>query len=321
MLAILFVIAAAMSTKRSCVQAHANQILYRNSTLSNHDDEMNRKISIESTAFTDRYHFFCLLWIIPGQNIGTTTLIQNSIAPCPLRAPLVVILVGLPCRGKSLAAHKIARHLCWKGEYAKGRFHVSLSFSLITHPWKPFATFHCKCTNLDQIQSWDTFIIQIVCGEFDHPKLSESVESSFNSRTHRYTRSRNIILLSAAFIALCACDLKANFDIPASFRRWPHEFLLITFYDSTKKERKKLIEQRALCHATHFRLKVFFPISSSYVRRLEIICNRFRIKLHWFPAFPDQTQLTHTCHFISSIHHHLCVTCSVIFPSFRSAKS
>ncbi|XP_053697113.1 6-phosphofructo-2-kinase/fructose-2,6-bisphosphatase 1-like isoform X1 [Sabethes cyaneus] len=39
--------------------------------------------------------------------------------PCPLRAPLVVTIVGLPCRGKSLAAHKIARHLNWQGENAK----------------------------------------------------------------------------------------------------------------------------------------------------------------------------------------------------------
>lgn len=82
---------------------------------------LNRPHSLTQTIF--------LLWIIPGQNIGATTLIQNSIAPCPLRAPLVVILVGLPCRGKSLAAHKIARHLCWKGEYAKGRFDVSLFLS------------------------------------------------------------------------------------------------------------------------------------------------------------------------------------------------
>lgn len=51
----------------------------------------------------------------------TNTLpVNNVIAPCPLRAPLVVIIVGPPCRGKSLAAHKIARHLCWKGECAKG---------------------------------------------------------------------------------------------------------------------------------------------------------------------------------------------------------
>lgn len=48
--------------------------------------------------------------------------LNGIIAPCPLRAPLVVIVVGLPLRGKSLAAHKIARHLCWKGERAKGTF-------------------------------------------------------------------------------------------------------------------------------------------------------------------------------------------------------
>lgn len=41
--------------------------------------------------------------------------------PCPIRAPLVVVIVGQPCRGKSLAAHKVARQLCWKGEKAKGK--------------------------------------------------------------------------------------------------------------------------------------------------------------------------------------------------------
>ncbi|XP_050085919.1 6-phosphofructo-2-kinase/fructose-2,6-bisphosphatase-like isoform X2 [Anopheles aquasalis] len=39
--------------------------------------------------------------------------------PCQLRAPLVVTIVGLPCRGKSLASHKVARHLSWRGESAK----------------------------------------------------------------------------------------------------------------------------------------------------------------------------------------------------------
>lgn len=57
-----------------------------------------------------------------GHNIfgdhGTTSL-SAAVAPCALRAPLVVTIVGLPCRGKSLAAHKIARHLSWKGEMAK----------------------------------------------------------------------------------------------------------------------------------------------------------------------------------------------------------
>ncbi|XP_031622908.1 6-phosphofructo-2-kinase/fructose-2,6-bisphosphatase-like isoform X2 [Contarinia nasturtii] len=55
----------------------------------------------------------------PKNNSSLETVLNNPITPCPLRAPLVVIIVGLPCRGKSLAAHKIARHLCWKGEYAK----------------------------------------------------------------------------------------------------------------------------------------------------------------------------------------------------------
>lgn len=48
--------------------------------------------------------------------------IIHNVTPCPLRAPLVVTFVGLPCRGKSLAAHKIARHLCWRGESAKGMY-------------------------------------------------------------------------------------------------------------------------------------------------------------------------------------------------------
>jgi pantothenate kinase-related protein Tda10 len=40
-------------------------------------------------------------------------------SPCPLQAPLVVTIVGPTCHGKSLASHKICRHLCWKGEAAK----------------------------------------------------------------------------------------------------------------------------------------------------------------------------------------------------------
>lgn len=44
----------------------------------------------------------------------------NSIMPCQIKAPLVVTMVGLPFRGKSLAAHKISRNLFWKGEDVKG---------------------------------------------------------------------------------------------------------------------------------------------------------------------------------------------------------
>lgn len=53
---------------------------------------------------------------------GVTGFNNHSQTPCPLRAPLVVTIVGLPCRGKSFAAHKVARHLCWKGELAKGKY-------------------------------------------------------------------------------------------------------------------------------------------------------------------------------------------------------
>lgn len=45
--------------------------------------------------------------------------LANS-TPCPLSAPLIVTFVGLPCSGKSLAAHRVARHLSWRGEEAKG---------------------------------------------------------------------------------------------------------------------------------------------------------------------------------------------------------
>ena len=44
----------------------------------------------------------------------------SSAAPCQIKAPLVVTISGLPCRGKSLAAHKISRNLFWKGEDVKG---------------------------------------------------------------------------------------------------------------------------------------------------------------------------------------------------------
>lgn len=44
---------------------------------------------------------------------------NSGLKPCPLRAPLVVTTVGLPCRGKSLASHKVARHLNWRGESSK----------------------------------------------------------------------------------------------------------------------------------------------------------------------------------------------------------
>jgi 6-phosphofructo-2-kinase / fructose-2,6-biphosphatase 3 len=46
---------------------------------------------------------------------------SNSITPCQIKAPLIVTIVGLPFRGKSLAAHKICRNLFWKGENVKGK--------------------------------------------------------------------------------------------------------------------------------------------------------------------------------------------------------
>lgn len=59
-----------------------------------------------------------------GLNEGTRPAVKPTAAelaakPCPIGAPLVVTIVGLPCRGKSLAAHKVARHLNWRGHSAK----------------------------------------------------------------------------------------------------------------------------------------------------------------------------------------------------------
>lgn len=64
---------------------------------------------------------------------GMTGFATHSQTPCPLRAPLVVTIVGLPCRGKSFAAHKVARHLCWKGELAKGKYHTYFSIICFWH--------------------------------------------------------------------------------------------------------------------------------------------------------------------------------------------
>ena len=53
-----------------------------------------------------------------GAGGGLTGTVASS-TPCLLSAPLIVTFVGLPCSGKSLAAHRVARHLCWRGELAQ----------------------------------------------------------------------------------------------------------------------------------------------------------------------------------------------------------
>lgn len=60
-----------------------------------------------------------------AQNSPSIMMMSNGMkqvmtSPCPIKAPLVVTIVGLPCRGKSFAARKIARNLFWKGEQVKG---------------------------------------------------------------------------------------------------------------------------------------------------------------------------------------------------------
>lgn len=46
---------------------------------------------------------------------------MTTLSPCPIKAPLIVTIIGLPCRGKSFAARKISRNLFWKGEQVKGK--------------------------------------------------------------------------------------------------------------------------------------------------------------------------------------------------------
>lgn len=65
-----------------------------------------------------------------GNSAMANSLASNGVAvtPCAIKAPLVVTIVGPPCRGKSLAAHKISRNLFWKGEDVKGEAFLILSF-------------------------------------------------------------------------------------------------------------------------------------------------------------------------------------------------
>jgi hypothetical protein len=54
-----------------------------------------------------------------SNSINMSSATNFTITPCQIKAPLVVIIVGLPFRGKSFAAHKISRNLFWKGEDVK----------------------------------------------------------------------------------------------------------------------------------------------------------------------------------------------------------
>ena len=57
-----------------------------------------------------------------NSNSNMSSATNFTITPCQIKAPLVVIIVGLPFRGKSFAAHKISRNLFWKGEDVKGSY-------------------------------------------------------------------------------------------------------------------------------------------------------------------------------------------------------
>lgn len=54
--------------------------------------------------------------IVNGMSSNMSSATNFTITPCQIKAPLVVLIVGLPFRGKSFAAHKISRNLFWKGE-------------------------------------------------------------------------------------------------------------------------------------------------------------------------------------------------------------
>ncbi|XP_055589759.1 uncharacterized protein LOC129741953 [Uranotaenia lowii] len=70
--------------------------------------------------------------LVPPPSVKLDQNSSSAPKPCPLAAPLVVTIVGLPCRGKSLASHKVARNLNWRGESAKGKFpQLSLLFSYL----------------------------------------------------------------------------------------------------------------------------------------------------------------------------------------------
>lgn len=93
--------------------------------------EFNKELSKkERRLFLDffavcgqNYWLFSFIYLFADSLTGIIAAV-----PCPLRAPLVVTIVGPPCRGKSLAAHKIARFLVWKGEFAKGLFNFLIIF-------------------------------------------------------------------------------------------------------------------------------------------------------------------------------------------------
>jgi signal recognition particle GTPase len=45
--------------------------------------------------------------------------------------PLLVAFVGIPARGKTVMAHKLARYLNWTGEVAKGKLMITMLISCI----------------------------------------------------------------------------------------------------------------------------------------------------------------------------------------------
>lgn len=74
-----------------------------------------------------------------GSISNGSTISGPAVTPCAIKAPIVVLIVGEPHRGKSLAAHKIARNLKWKGEAPNGEFFYSFLNNL--NSWKFLGNF------------------------------------------------------------------------------------------------------------------------------------------------------------------------------------
>jgi hypothetical protein len=104
---------------------------------------------------------FCLSFqdITNGSNMnGSLSTDVSSAAPCQIKAPLVVTISGPPCRGKSLAAHKISRNLFWKGEDVKGEAFYGLCLKSFLLNVEPFSVFKvddaASIETLKSISEW-----------------------------------------------------------------------------------------------------------------------------------------------------------------------
>lgn len=71
------------------------------------------------------YFAFCVEGVIKTKNVHFIIFLNNLFIFVlglveKSFAPLVVVLVGLPARGKTVLAHKLKQYLLWKGNFVKG---------------------------------------------------------------------------------------------------------------------------------------------------------------------------------------------------------